>query len=131
MCDNYSASLVTFQLLQPGSFAGYPVPSVTTTELRHSILAAVNRPGFDRELIFWLGPAVLRIPCQQLEWLDGAEFAVPPDSAATGGQWTVDGSSSARGEAPTYHLHTREDEAFMLSEGSALSWCDDQEKDLS
>jgi quercetin dioxygenase-like cupin family protein len=68
---------------------------------------------------------------QKLEWLDGGVFAVLLDSAATDGQLTVGRFSVNKGEAPPYHLHTREDEVFMLIKGTALVWSDDQEMELS
>ncbi|MFG3021917.1 cupin domain-containing protein [Streptomyces sp. NPDC048254] len=68
---------------------------------------------------------------QKLEWLDGGQFAVLLDSAATDGQLTVGRFSVAKGEAPPYHVHTREDEIFMLIKGTALVWSDDQELELS
>jgi len=68
---------------------------------------------------------------QRLEWLDGGIFAVLLDSAATDGQLTVGRFSVGKGEAPPYHMHTREDEVFMLIKGSALVWSDDQESELS
>ena len=68
---------------------------------------------------------------QKLEWLDGGEFAVLLDSAATDGQLAVGRFSVAKGEAPPYHMHTREDEIFMLIKGTALLWSGDQEMELS
>lgn len=68
---------------------------------------------------------------QKLEWLDGCIFAVLLDSAATDGQLTVGRFTVGKGEAPPYHLHTREDEVFMLIKGEALVWSDDQEMELS
>jgi quercetin dioxygenase-like cupin family protein len=68
---------------------------------------------------------------QKLEWLDGGVFSVLLDSAATDGQLTVGRFSASKGEAPPYHMHTREDEVFMLIKGSALVWSDDQEMELS
>ncbi|MET7349223.1 cupin domain-containing protein [Streptomyces mirabilis] len=68
---------------------------------------------------------------QKLEWLDGGVFAVLLDSAATDGQLTVGRFSVSKGEAPPYHLHTREDEVFMLIKGTALVWSGDQEMELS
>jgi quercetin dioxygenase-like cupin family protein len=68
---------------------------------------------------------------QKLEWLDSGVFAVLLDSAATDGQLTVGRFTVSKGEAPPYHLHTREDEVFMLIKGSALVWSDDQEMELS
>jgi quercetin dioxygenase-like cupin family protein len=68
---------------------------------------------------------------QKLEWLDGGVFSVLLDSAATDGQLTVGRFDVSRGEAPPYHVHTREDEVFMLIKGTALVWSDDQEMELS
>jgi quercetin dioxygenase-like cupin family protein len=68
---------------------------------------------------------------QKIEWLDGGLFTVLLDSAATNGQLTVGRFTVEKGEAPPYHMHTREDEVFMLLEGSALLWSDDQEMELS
>ncbi|WP_035803712.1 cupin domain-containing protein [Kitasatospora mediocidica] len=68
---------------------------------------------------------------QRLEWLDGGVLALLLDSAATDGQLTVGRFSVTKGEAPPYHLHTREDEVFMLLKGEALLWCDDKEMELS
>ncbi|MER7839375.1 cupin domain-containing protein [Streptomyces sp. NPDC096040] len=68
---------------------------------------------------------------QKLEWLDGGQFAVLLDSAATDGQLTVGRFGVAKGEAPPYHMHTREDEIFMLVKGTALVWSDGQELELS
>jgi quercetin dioxygenase-like cupin family protein len=68
---------------------------------------------------------------QKLEWLDGGVFSVLLDSAATDGQLTVGRFDVSKGEAPPYHVHTREDEVFMLIKGTALVWSDDQEMELS
>ena len=68
---------------------------------------------------------------QKLEWLDGGVFSVLLDSAATEGQLTVGRFTVNKGEAPPYHVHTREDEVFMLIKGTALVWSDDQETELS
>ncbi|RKN40355.1 cupin domain-containing protein [Streptomyces hoynatensis] len=68
---------------------------------------------------------------QKLEWLDGSTFSILLDSAATGGQLTVGRFAASRGEAPPFHMHTREDEIFMLIKGSALLWVGEEEKELS
>ncbi|MCV7228517.1 cupin domain-containing protein [Mycolicibacterium komossense] len=68
---------------------------------------------------------------QQLEWLDGGTLAMLLDGAATDGQLMVGRFDVSRGEAPPYHLHTREDEVFMLIKGTALVWHDDQEMELA
>ncbi|MDT5119968.1 MAG: hypothetical protein QOE30_5707 [Mycobacterium sp.] len=67
---------------------------------------------------------------QKLEWLDGGTLAMLLDGKATDGQLMVGRFDVSRGEAPPYHLHTREDEVFMLIKGTALVWYDDQEMEL-
>lgn len=68
---------------------------------------------------------------QKLEWLDGGVFSVLLDSAATDGQLTVGRFTVSKGEAPPFHMHTREDEVFMLLKGEALLWSGEQEMELS
>ncbi|MFD6244834.1 cupin domain-containing protein [Streptomyces roseolus] len=67
---------------------------------------------------------------QQLEWLDGSAFSVLLDKEATEGRLTVGRFDVARGEAPPFHLHTREDEVFMLLKGTALVWAGEEEHEL-
>ncbi|MGV9453107.1 cupin domain-containing protein [Streptomyces sp. NPDC003635] len=67
---------------------------------------------------------------QKLEWLDGGTFSVLLDKEATAGQLTVGRFDVARGEAPPLHLHTREDEVFLLLQGSALVWAGEEEHHL-
>jgi len=68
---------------------------------------------------------------QTLEWLDGSTFSVLLDSQATNGQLTVGRFAVGKGEAPPFHLHTREDEIFMLISGTASLWLGDQQMELS
>jgi quercetin dioxygenase-like cupin family protein len=68
---------------------------------------------------------------QKLEWLDGGFFSVLLDGTMTDGQLTVGRFDVSKGEAPPYHMHTHEDEVFMLVKGTALVWGDDQEMELS
>ncbi len=68
---------------------------------------------------------------QQLEWLDGGTLAMLLDGAATDGQLMVGRFDVAKGEAPPYHMHEREDEVFLLIKGTALVWVDDRELELS
>ena len=49
---------------------------------------------------------------QKLEWIDGGTFAVLLDSATTDGQLSVGRFDVRKGEAPPFHMHTREDEIF-------------------
>lgn len=67
---------------------------------------------------------------QTLEWLDGGTFSVLLDGAATDGQLTVGRFRVHKGEAPPFHMHTREDEVFLLIKGTALVWSGDQEHEL-
>jgi quercetin dioxygenase-like cupin family protein len=68
---------------------------------------------------------------QKLEWIGGGVLSVLLDSAATDGQLTVGRFSIIKGEAPPFHLHTREDEIFLLLKGDALVWSGDEEFELS
>jgi quercetin dioxygenase-like cupin family protein len=63
---------------------------------------------------------------QKLEWLDGGKLSILLDSAATDGQLMVGRFDVSKGEAPPFHLHTREDEVFMLIKGTALIWSGDE-----
>lgn len=68
---------------------------------------------------------------QKLEWLDGGTFSVLLDAAATDGQLTVGRFDVAKDEAPPFHMHTREDEVFMLIKGTALLWAGEEEMELA
>jgi quercetin dioxygenase-like cupin family protein len=68
---------------------------------------------------------------QTLEWLDGGTFSVLLDAAATDGQLTVGRFRVPKDEAPPFHMHTREDEVFLLIKGTALAWSGDREYELS
>jgi quercetin dioxygenase-like cupin family protein len=67
---------------------------------------------------------------QKLEWIDGGVFSVLLGKDATEGQLTVGRFDVARGEAPPFHVHTREDEIFMLLRGTALVWAGEEEHEL-
>ncbi|MER7789421.1 cupin domain-containing protein [Streptomyces sp. NPDC097640] len=77
--------------------------------------------------------AYLAQPDQQqtLEWLDGGTFSVLLDSQATNGQLTVGRFAVNKGEAPPFHMHTREDEILMLIKGAALLWLGEEQMELS
>ena len=68
---------------------------------------------------------------ETLEWLHGGTFSVLLDGRATDGQLTVGRFRVTKGEAPPFHLHTREDEVFLLIQGSALLWVGDEQMELS
>ena len=68
---------------------------------------------------------------QQLEWLGGSTLSILLDGAATDGRLMVGRFDVSKGEAPPYHVHSNEDEVFMLITGTALVWADDQESELT
>jgi quercetin dioxygenase-like cupin family protein len=59
---------------------------------------------------------------QRLAYTGGAELAVILDAATTGGQLTVIESHSRRGHASPVHVHTLDDEAFLLLDGEMTVW---------
>ncbi|MFJ8025736.1 cupin domain-containing protein [Streptomyces sp. NPDC096311] len=77
--------------------------------------------------------AYLAQPDQQqtLEWLDGSTFSVLLDGQATNGQLTVGRFAVGKDEAPPFHMHTLEDEIFMLIKGTALLWLGEEQMELS
>ncbi|MGN9786805.1 cupin domain-containing protein [Nonomuraea sp. ZG12] len=68
---------------------------------------------------------------ETMKWLAGSTFSVLLDAAATGGQLTVGRFASPKGAAAPFHMHTKEDEIFLLLNGTALVWVGDQEMELS
>jgi quercetin dioxygenase-like cupin family protein len=67
---------------------------------------------------------------QQLEWIGGSVVNVLLDADTTDGQLTVARLDASEGEAPPFHMHTNEDEIFLLLSGSALVWAGDEEHEL-
>jgi quercetin dioxygenase-like cupin family protein len=67
---------------------------------------------------------------QKLEWLDGGTYSVLLDSDATGGKLSVGRFDVRKDEAPPFHMHTREDEVFLLLEGTALVWAGEERHEL-
>jgi quercetin dioxygenase-like cupin family protein len=63
---------------------------------------------------------------QRLEWLGGSTMSVLFDGAATAGQLTVLRSSLPSGSASPVHLHSAEDEMFIVLRGSGLFWFGEQ-----
>jgi quercetin dioxygenase-like cupin family protein len=63
---------------------------------------------------------------QQLAWLGGSVLSLLLEGGHTSGQLMAMSSTLARGDAAPVHLHTREDEVFVLLEGSAIIWAGEQ-----
>jgi quercetin dioxygenase-like cupin family protein len=99
--------------MMPAAVTGAAVPTGSTKENAVSMLY-LAQPGQQ----------------QQLEWLDGGTLTMLLDSAATDGQLMMGRFDVSEGEAPPFHMHTREDEVFVLIKGTALVWYDDQEYEL-
>jgi mannose-6-phosphate isomerase-like protein (cupin superfamily) len=68
---------------------------------------------------------------QQLEWLGGGTMSILLDSDATDRQMMVARFAASEGAASPYHMHTREDEVFMMISGAARFWCGDEEMEVS
>jgi quercetin dioxygenase-like cupin family protein len=67
---------------------------------------------------------------QQLEWIGGGIMSVLFDTESTDGQLTVLRSRLPRGSAAPVHVHSREDEMFVLLKGEAVFWAGDQRYEL-
>lgn len=67
---------------------------------------------------------------QRLEWIGAMELAVILDSAATAGQLTLVEARAQRGDASPVHIHSRDDEAFLLLDGALTVWVGDQRAEL-
>lgn len=67
---------------------------------------------------------------QQLEWIGGSTVSVLLDGAATAGQLMVLHTVLQRGDGAPVHVHSREDEVFVLLQGSATFWVGDERRQL-
>ncbi len=59
---------------------------------------------------------------QRLAYIGAAELAVVLDAAITGGQLTVFDNHGPRGSGSPVHVHSRDDEAFLLLDGQMTVW---------
>lgn len=59
---------------------------------------------------------------ERLAYTGGAELAVILDGAITGGQLTVFDNHGWRGSGSPVHVHSRDDEAFLLLNGEMTVW---------
>jgi quercetin dioxygenase-like cupin family protein len=91
-----------------------------------------RRPGVPHGTEPAMSMAYLAQPDQQqhIEWLQGSTLAMLLDGQATDGQLMMGRFAASEGEASPYHLHTLEDEIFLLIKGTALVCYDDQEYEL-
>jgi quercetin dioxygenase-like cupin family protein len=68
---------------------------------------------------------------QQLEWMGGGIMRVLLDTQATAGQLTVLRSHLPGGSASPVHVHSAEDEMFVLLRGDAVFWAGPRRYELS
>lgn len=67
---------------------------------------------------------------QRLAYAGGSELAVILDAAITGGQLTVIENHAQRGHASPVHVHSRDDEAFLLLDGEMTAWVGEERHQL-
>jgi quercetin dioxygenase-like cupin family protein len=67
---------------------------------------------------------------QTIEWLGNSTIELLLDSDATEGQVFMSRSSLLAGDASPVHMHTKEDEIFLVLDGSAIFWFGDERYDL-
>jgi mannose-6-phosphate isomerase-like protein (cupin superfamily) len=67
---------------------------------------------------------------QQIEWLGGSVMELLLDAEATEGKLFMARSRLIAGDASPVHLHTKEDEIFLLLGGSAVFWFGDERFDV-
>jgi quercetin dioxygenase-like cupin family protein len=62
---------------------------------------------------------------QKIDWIGQMELDVVLDSAISGGQLSIVRIHACRGDASPVHVHSRDDEAFLLIEGQMTVWVGD------
>jgi quercetin dioxygenase-like cupin family protein len=67
---------------------------------------------------------------QRLAYIGGHELAIVLDAANTGGQLTIIDVHTRRGYASPVHIHSRDDEAFLLLDGAMTVWVGDERHQL-
>ncbi len=68
---------------------------------------------------------------QRLEWIGGGIMSVLFDTETTNGQLTVLRSRLSKGSAAPVHVHSREDEMFVLLKGEGVFWAGDERYELT
>jgi quercetin dioxygenase-like cupin family protein len=68
---------------------------------------------------------------QELAWIGGSTLEVLVDSAVSNGQVLIMRSNTTRGSGVPVHVHQREDEIFLLLNGTLTVWAGDQRQELS
>ena len=68
---------------------------------------------------------------QVIEWIGGSQMRVLLDSARSAGQLMAMRTTLHRGDASPVHVHSREDEVFILVMGTGLVWIGDDRYDVA
>lgn len=68
---------------------------------------------------------------QQLAWIGGSRMQVLLDAAATGGQLMLTRQVMRRGDAAPLHVHSREDEGFVVLQGRATFWVGEERHEVA
>jgi quercetin dioxygenase-like cupin family protein len=68
---------------------------------------------------------------QVLEWIGGSHILVLLDAARSDGQLMVVRTTLHQGDASPVHVHSREDEVFLLLSGAGLVWVGDERHEVS
>lgn len=68
---------------------------------------------------------------QQIEWIGGGVLSVLVDAEASAGALTVLRSKLPGGSAAPVHVHSEEDEIFLLLKGSGIFWAGEHRYELS
>ncbi len=63
---------------------------------------------------------------QHLDWIGTMDLTVLLDGKASGGRLTVIEVHAQRGDASPVHVHSNEDETFLVVEGGLTVWVGDQ-----
>jgi len=68
---------------------------------------------------------------QKIQWLHGGVMSVLLDGDTTNGQLGMVRTRGRSGAAAPVHVHDREDEVFLVLDGSAIFWIGDQRQEVS
>ena len=68
---------------------------------------------------------------QKIEWLEGGIMSILLDGDTTNGQLGMVRTRGSGGAAAPVHVHSREDEVFLVLEGSGIFWVGDQRQEVS
>src|ERR1700722_17368817 len=68
---------------------------------------------------------------QHLAWMRGSVLDILIDSAVTDGQVLIMTAESSEGSGVPVHVHSNEDEIFVLLEGSLIVWVGTERREVA